>query len=69
MDDQDLEDIWDALLSRQVERILAKYNSLSPQDKVGVVAHLMRMSQEPGWHPEQRDSAKAALTAIQEKTE
>lgn len=69
MDNQDLQDIWDALLSRQAERVLAMYNSLGSRDKERVLAHLMRMSTESGWHPEQRASAIAALAAIQGKTQ
>jgi len=69
MDDQDLQVIWDALLSRQAERVVSMYNSLSSRDKKGVLDHLIRMSTESGWHPEQRASAIAALAAIQEKIE
>jgi hypothetical protein len=69
MDDQDLHGIWDALLSRQAARVVAMYNSLSSRDKEGVLAHLIRMSTESGWHLEQRASAIAALVAIQEKTQ
>jgi len=69
MDNQDLQAIWDALLSRQAERVLAMYNSLGSRDKERVLAHLKRMSTESGWHPEQRASAIAALAAIQGKTQ
>lgn len=69
MDDQDLQVIWDALLSRQAERVVSMYNSLSSRDKKEVLDHLIRMSTESGWHPEQRASAIAALAAIQEKIE
>jgi len=66
MDEQDLEIIWDALLSREAERVRTSYSSLSSQEQQGVLAHLRRMATEEGWHPEQRKSALTALEAIEE---
>jgi hypothetical protein len=56
--------IWDQLLSRQPERILAAYWRLSPDEQQTVLRHLERMTTEPGWHPEQRISAQAALQVL-----
>ncbi len=64
-DEQDqLEILWEHLLSRQAELVRAAYAGLEAGDQLVVVAHLRRMSTEAGWHPEQRKSAKAALRAL-----
>ena len=60
----DLEDLWDALLSRQSEQVRAAYHSLDEERKAAVYSHLQRMVSEPDWHPEQRLSAQAALNAL-----
>lgn len=59
-----LEILWDGLLSRNTERIRAVYAGLDPDSQVEVLQHLERMTTEDGWHPEQRKSAKAALSAL-----
>jgi hypothetical protein len=59
-----LELIWDNLLSRQADFIRPAFASLSEQDQQTVLAHLQRMVTEPGWQPEQRISAKAALDVL-----
>lgn len=64
-DPQDLESLWSALLSRNPDLILAAYHVLSAQEQAAVLAHLKRMAEEPGWHDEQRASARAALAALQ----
>ena len=60
----DPDDFWDALLSRQEEQVRAAFNSLDEERKNAVSSHLQRMVSEPGWHPEQRLSAQAALKAL-----
>lgn len=60
----DLEEIWDALLSREVQRIRSVYNSLEKEDQKAVLNHLKNMANDPGWHAEQRISAQAALEAL-----
>lgn len=60
-----LELLWDALLSRQPEKVRAAFNNLDPNSQRSVRIHLERMVSEPGWHPEQVKSAKAALTALE----
>lgn len=59
-----LESIWDALLSRDPVQILPAYTSLDPSSQAVVLAHLDKMAHEDGWHPEQRRSALAALDVI-----
>ena len=60
----EIERLWDNLLSRQPERVRAAYESLSAEEQSGVLAHLQRMAEEEGWHAEQRLSARAALEAL-----
>ena len=59
-----LEIVWDALLSRQPAQVQAAYAALDPASQQVVLAHLRRMTTEPGWHPEQIQSAQAALAAL-----
>ena len=61
-----LEIFWDALLSREPERIRAVFAPLNTGTRQAIRDHLRRMATEPDWHPEQRKSAQAALLAIQE---
>lgn len=63
----DPENFWDELLSRQPDQVRAAYHSLDSQRKVEIYSHLQRMVSEPGWHPEQRRSAQAALDALKDE--
>jgi hypothetical protein len=60
----DLEDLWNNLLSRQPELICTVFAKLDMPSQELVCAHLIRMAKEAGWQPEQRDSARAALKAL-----
>ena len=62
--DQSLEQIWDALLSRKQERISRVFLSLDLTSRESVLHHLQKMAGEAGWHPEQVRSALAALKVI-----
>jgi hypothetical protein len=59
-----LEVMWDHLLSREPERIQVAFAALNAAERVNILAHLHRMAEEEGWHPEQRASALAALKAL-----
>jgi hypothetical protein len=59
-----IETFWEEILSRQTERIQAAFSTLSEEEKEAVFNHLKRMTREPGWHPEQVNSAKKALEAL-----
>lgn len=59
-----LETLWDNLLSRDPERVRAAFKALTRGEKRSVRAHLKRMSSESDWHIEQRESARAALRAL-----
>jgi hypothetical protein len=63
----ELENLWDGLLSRQADLILRAFNSIDKEGKEAVIQHLKRMSTELGWHPEQVASAKSALDALEEE--
>ena len=59
-----LEAFWDWLLSGQPELIRQAYSDLDEAERQSVLAHLSRMTSEPGWQPEQRASARAALDVL-----
>jgi hypothetical protein len=60
----DLEQIWEALLSRDELRICSIYNRMNIEEQQAVLTHLRRMVSEPGWHTEQRISAQKAIEAL-----
>lgn len=60
----DLEALWEGLLSRQPERIRDAYQSLAREEQLAVFIHLQRMTTETGWHPEQVRSAQKALQVL-----
>ena len=62
---RDIEALWDELLSRQPERIKAAYRLLSQPEREAVFDHLGRMTNDEGWQPEQRLSARIALRALE----
>lgn len=62
-----IEHLWEQLLSRDGGTVLQAYSSLAAHEQSIVLTHLHRMAEEPGWHPEQRASAQAALSAITQK--
>lgn len=63
-----LEQLWDELLSRKPERVRAAYNSLDQPDQKTVLTHLQHMATEVGWQPEQRQSALAAIKALERQS-
>jgi hypothetical protein len=60
------EQFWEQLLSRQPDQVVAAYARLALDEQAYVLRHLEQMAAEPGWHPEQRLSAQAALEAIED---
>lgn len=60
----EIEQLWEHLLSRQSELIRQAYMGLAQEEQEAVMTHLKRMVDEPDWHPEQRISARAALDAL-----
>jgi hypothetical protein len=61
---EQLDQLWDDLLSHQPELIRVAFASLDVSDQKAVLAHLHHMVTDAGWQPEQRASAKAALQAF-----
>jgi hypothetical protein len=61
-----LEDFWDKILSRQPEQIRKAFMSLRSDEQQSVLTHIKHMATDPGWHPEQRLSAQAAIEALKE---
>jgi hypothetical protein len=59
-----LESVWESLLSCQPELIREAFSSLSEEQRQPVLEHFERMEREPGWQPEQRISAQAALEVL-----
>jgi hypothetical protein len=62
-----IEDFWAEILSRQPERIRMAFATLSGEEKEAILNHLKRMTREPGWHPEQVDSATQALQVLHDE--
>ena len=65
---EQIEKIWNNLLSRQPELIKAEYNMLDTHSQKAVLDHLRCMLKEAGWQPEQRLSASAALQALDDQS-
>ena len=59
-------DIWSEILSREPTRIRETFKQLNSAEKIAVRAHLILMTSEPGWHPEQVKSASIAVDAIKD---
>ncbi len=60
----DLEALWDGLLSQEPERIRASFAGLTSGERQAVLAHLKEMAGGEGWHPAQRAAAQSALEAL-----
>lgn len=58
---------WTEILSRQAEHVHAAYSALPEEEKIAILIHLKKMTTEPGWHPEQVESASTALEILEEK--
>jgi len=62
----DLEELWEHLLSREAERVKEAFSTLTKHEQESVLSHLRRMTDEPGWHAEQRLSARFALDTVKD---
>ena len=60
----DIKYLWDRFLSRQEQQIQEAFRELNNAEQASVLSHLERMANEPGWHPEQRESARTAINAL-----
>jgi len=61
-----LESFWDSLLSRDSDLIRQVFSRLDETEKNFVLEHLKCMQTEPGWYPQQRQSAMVALKALEQ---
>ena len=59
-----MEEFWDAILSRNPNKIITAFKALPDQDKRNVIRHLNKMSTEDGWHAAQKISADTAIKII-----
>ena len=59
-----LEQFWANILSEEPETVRDAWAPLTEDEKSAVYGHLGRMVNEEGWHPSQRDAARAALQSI-----
>lgn len=64
----ELDKLWGELLSRDAQKIRSAYDRLTPEERESIKAHLLRMTQEPGWLDEQRISAQTALKILSKNT-
>jgi hypothetical protein len=62
---EQLEALWNCLLSRDEELVRETFTSLDPENQRTVIVHLQRMVCESGWQPEQQTSARAAIRALE----
>jgi hypothetical protein len=60
----DLANVWENLLSRDVTLIRMTFFRLENQTRKQVLRHLDRMAYQPGWHEEQVVSAMFALDVL-----
>ena len=63
----EIESLWDRLLSRKPEEILPAFQSLHADEQGFILKHLVRMITEEGWQPSQRESARIAMEALGHK--
>ena len=62
----DLDTLWNQLLSRDMARIRLAFSALTPAEQTAVISHLQHMAMDSGWHAEQSRSAQIALQALGE---
>jgi hypothetical protein len=65
----DLELVWEALLSGDPARIRRAWRDLTDDEALSVLAHLARMRDDEGWSAEQRDAAAVALQVLRDQPE
>ena len=61
-----LDELWANVLSADSARIRRAWAVLSAVERQAVLEHLARMRDEDGWHPEQRESAAAAINVLRD---
>ena len=61
---ESLEALWAELLSGNAQRVRRAWDSLEAGERRAVLEHLMRMRDDTGWHPAQREAAAAAIEFV-----
>ena len=59
-----IEQLWEAILSRDAGLVAAAYSELDEIDRKEINKHLIKMTTEPGWHADQQRSAQIAIDII-----
>ncbi len=57
--------LWEQILSRDPDQVRTAFFALDKETQLYVSAHLLAMTSEEGWHPEQVISAQKALASIE----
>jgi hypothetical protein len=65
----DLEQLWEALLSQDPAQIRRAWGDLTDDESLAVLAHLARMRDEPGWSTEQQAAAAYALQVLHDQAQ
>lgn len=65
----ELDDVWEALLSGAPARIRRAWGDLTDEESLSVLAHLTRMRDEAGWDLAQREAAGIALKIIYDQSQ
>ncbi len=60
----DIETLWQALLSQMPDQIQAAWETLNGEERIAIYIHLKRMASEDGWTEPQRISAQSALDVL-----
>ena len=60
----DIEHVWENILSREPDRIRSQWRTLTAEDQASIIEHLQRMVHEEGWLDVQRESARTALDVL-----
>jgi hypothetical protein len=61
-----LQAFWDDILSEDSTKISDTFKSLSATEQQKVLVHLYKMTNEPGWHSAQVQTASKAIQVIEE---
>ena len=64
MTEADLESLWSAVLSGDLDRLHRAMDGLGAGARFHVMEHLQQMATEAGWQPVQRSNARRALELL-----
>jgi len=61
-----LQIFWDDILSEDSKKITKTFNSLTASEQQKILVHLYKMTNEPGWHSAQVQTAVKAIEVIED---